>query len=193
MRREYAPEMEWIPRTTDYWSESELCQYERALGFKREDLVGMTVLDLGSGPTESFSRELDAAGVHVNVVALNPDYTDRHYRRMIERVPDWQHKSVAAIAQALPFKDGVFDRVFALYSITYYTYQAIAAQKWIGEIGRVLKPGGEAILGPVYTDDVACRAFGESYQILKEFCSSCGVIAEIVTIDHSSIVIRKPS
>lgn len=133
-------------------SGQDLKSYEETLGFNRKELQGLTVLDLGSGATEKFSRELKQAGIEVNVISLNPDYTQKHARDMAREKSDWQGKSVAAIAQELPFKNQSFDRVLGMNSVTLYSnprQNSEATRRWLNEIVRVLKPGGEAKVGPI--------------------------------------------
>lgn len=120
--------------------------YEKALGFKRKELEGKTVLDLGSGILEKFSRELAAEKIDANVVSLNPDYIAEEYRKRIKQLPDWQKMSVAGLGEELPFKNGSFDFVFALSSITDWAHDPA---KICAEIVRVLKDGGSAHIGPI--------------------------------------------
>ena len=132
-----------------------LDSYEAYLGFKREELEGNDILDLGSGETEKFSRDLKAAGVSAKVVCVNPDYNDPEYVERVKAMPDWQGNSVAATAEHLPFKDESFDKVFSLFAATVFAgnefdpLQRENIRAWISEAVRVLKPGGEAKFAPV--------------------------------------------
>ena len=146
----------WISETSDRQGrERGLETYQDYLGIKKEDLRGKDILDLGSGETERFSRELKAAGIDANVICVNPDYSIERFRKANSALPDWQKKSVAAIAQELPFKDECFDEVFAVYSITVFASPSKiggnieATKRWLSEIVRVLKPGGEARIMPL--------------------------------------------
>jgi len=98
----------------------DLADYKEFLGFDERHLAGKTVLDLGSGSQEKLTKDLKEAGVEANVISLNPDYSLKKYRRVINNQDDWQKKSVAAVAQALPFKDASFDVVLGLESVTMY-------------------------------------------------------------------------
>ncbi len=145
----------WVKDTTQAMRKPggrDLADYKEFLGFTENELAGKTILDLGSGSKEKLSRQLKEAGVVANVVSLNPDYTIPKYRRIINNEEDWQKKSVAALAQSLPFKDGSFDSVLSLEAITMYEdafEKPDSAKKWAAEIARVLKPGGEARLGEI--------------------------------------------
>lgn len=169
---------EWVEETSDRQGrERDLENYEGYLGFKREDLKGKVVLDLGSGETELFSRDLKRAEIDADVIALNPDYSIKRFRKTVEKIPDWQRKSVAAIGQELPFNDGVFDRIFGLYSVTVFSDphpqfgNPEAAKRWLAEIMRVLKPGGEARLAPISAfneKEIREGKYGDLIEKLKE-------------------------
>ena len=145
----------WVPETSIQSNERSLKTYEGYLGFKRDDLKGKTVLDLGSGKTELFSRSVRDNGINTNVISLNPDYSLEKSRQSIKEKADWGKKSVAAIGQELPFRDEFFDKILAVYSVASFSnpHKEIgnpeAAEKWVSEIVRVLKPGGEARLAPI--------------------------------------------
>jgi ubiquinone/menaquinone biosynthesis C-methylase UbiE len=130
----------------------DLADDKEFLGFDERHLAGKTVLDLGSGSQEKLTKDLKEAGVEANVVSLNPDYSLKKYRRIINNQENWQKKSVAAVAQSLPFKDASFDVILGLESITMYEdalEKPESAKSWAMEVARVLKPGGEARLGEI--------------------------------------------
>src|SRR3989344_8831514 len=54
-------------------SDRSMERYNELLGISIEELKGKTVLDLGSGLTERFAKEMVTKGV--NVVSVNPDLT----------------------------------------------------------------------------------------------------------------------
>lgn len=140
------PWREWAPKTTSEAGPEGrgIREYETILGFDRKSLEGKTILDVGSGSLELFSKELNKLGLRARVISLNPDYIHESYR-LLSQDEDWQKLSVAAIGQELPFRNDTFDRVFGVESITRYMSpyrNKDAAQKWGLEIGRVLKPGG---------------------------------------------------
>ena len=145
----------WVLDTTQAMRKPggrDLTDYKEFLGFNEKELEGKTVLDLGSGSQEKLTRDLREAGIKANVVSLNPDYTIPKYRKIINRQEDCQKKSIASVAQALPFKDSSFDLILGLESITMYEdalEKPLNAEAWSKEIARVLKPGGEARLGEI--------------------------------------------
>lgn len=188
---------EWSPETSDRQGrERDLEDYEGYLGFKRENLNGKTILDLGSGETELFLRELKNSGIDANVISLNPDYSIERFRKTMEKIPNWQKKSVAAIGQELPFKDEIFDQIFALYSITIFSNpnpqfgNPEAARHWMSEIIRVLKPGGEARLAPISAfkeQEVWEGQYKELLNVLKER----GFILKVEMIKNKEIGLTK--
>jgi len=145
----------WVKDTTQAMRKPggrDLADYKEFLGFDERQLAGKTVLDLGSGSKEKLAGDLKEAGIEANVISLNPDYSLKKYRRIINDQEDWQRKSVAAVAQALPFKNNSFDVILGLESITMYEDaldKPESAKSWAREIARVLKPGGEARLGEI--------------------------------------------
>ncbi|MEK9181065.1 MAG: class I SAM-dependent methyltransferase [Patescibacteria group bacterium] len=173
----------FTPDSTDRGGrERGLDSYEAYLGFVREQLEGKDVLDLGSGETELFSRELKDAGVTANVVSLNPDYSKERYRKKINSIEGWQKKSVAATAQSLPFKDESFDYVFGNHSVTVFASPTVTefhpepegaariAKQWALEVARVLKPGGEIRLAPIYI-----KEYETFYKPLKKIWREAGL------------------
>jgi|GEM_PF-4890996 SAM-dependent methyltransferase len=139
----------------------DLNKYEEVLGFKRTELEGQTVLDLGAGPGGRFAKELSAAGVHAQVVSLSPDYANEKNRQLFERTLPEKLKSllrpvseqpgraaVAAWAESLPFKNESFERILALFSVSVWSEGNY--KQWLPEIIRVLKSGGEARIGPFH-------------------------------------------
>ncbi|TSC75235.1 MAG: hypothetical protein G01um101430_558 [Parcubacteria group bacterium Gr01-1014_30] len=171
-----------------------LSDYEKALDFKRDELAGKKVLDLGSGENENLSREL--ADQNTNVVSLNPEYYKAKMGQKVTRLPDWQRKSVAGEAEALPFKDKTFDRIFGLYSVSRFSepsYLEWAEEKqdmhqklrqedkqqvlnWLSEIARVLKVGGEARLYPFKAESE--EEFLRKYKAFFEAAASFGLRVE---------------
>ncbi|OGK21027.1 hypothetical protein A3C23_02335 [Candidatus Roizmanbacteria bacterium RIFCSPHIGHO2_02_FULL_37_13b] len=174
----------FIPETTAREGrERNLEMYEGFLGFNREDLRDKTILDLGSGETERFSRELKDAGIKTTVICLNPDYgldNPNRFREIITGIPDWQHQSVAATAQSLPFAAESFDFIFANYSVTVFAsphLKSTLAKQWASELARVLKPGGEARLAPIYAE-----SYKDEYQDLDSIWKKAGLTVNIQDI-----------
>lgn len=87
------------------------------------------VLDLGSGT----GAVREALGER-SVVALDPVV------EMLRLSPiDWR---VAGVGEQLPFRDGSFDGVFSAYVFRNLS----SVQATLGEIARVLRPGGKAAI-----------------------------------------------
>ena len=145
--------------------------YLNTLGITEQDLKGL-VLDLGSGNMERFSRE--ASQIGKVVVSLNPKlvgsnvvseakegegFENGWFSDYIESNVPWQRRSVAAIAQRLPFGNETFDTIVSTAAVPGYLarddYHAA-----VDEIVRILKPGGKAYFGPIY--EKPDRDFSES-------------------------------
>lgn len=163
-------------------------------------MEGKTVVDLGSGLTERFSRELKNGGVNANVIALNPDYSQRKFREIVQQQEDWQKKSVAALGQALPFRDKSIDYILGYNSLTIYARpdeRPESAKKWALEIARVLKSGGEARLAPITQKEADDGLYKDMISLL----TSMGLTAELRLVTNSReprdkwrmyMIIRKP-
>ncbi len=94
---------------------------------------------------------------------------------------------MAAVAEVLPLGDESVDVILALYSLTYYTWDPVQARAWINEMGRVLKPGGEARIGPVYPDND--YIFGSNNELLQQYADEAGLT--VTKIDDEILVLGK--
>lgn len=177
-------------KSLDYsHADNGLSVYESMLGFKKEQLENKKVLDLGTGQTDRLARELRDAGINATVVGVSPDLFTAFSRNDLKVLfPEWRRQAVAAIAQKLPFKDESFDVILGLYSVTYCSWWPEQVQAWASELGRVLRPGGEARLAPVYRDGEADRAFGQDYQVLTNSAQTAGLV---VNINEKIILMQK--
>jgi ubiquinone/menaquinone biosynthesis C-methylase UbiE len=123
--------------------------YEANLGFKRRELEGLKVLDLGAGPQIKFSEELKTAGIKADVISFSPDFLNEKYVLKARGVNS-EAKLVAGLGQKMPFADESFDRVMCLN-----VYDHLPTRedflKMILEIIRVLKDQGAAHIGPFET------------------------------------------
>lgn len=153
-------------------------QYEDILGFDARELQGKSILDLGTGETEKLSKELKQKNIETNVISLNPDYSHDEWLRKNIKKKDWQGKSVAGIAQQLPFKDESFDVILGLESTTRYVSPKDSieeAKTWGREVVRTLKKGGEARLWPVLELDDNKKEDRERLDIFIQYLQSLGV------------------
>lgn len=177
---------EWARDTTDRQGrERDLEEYEAWLGFRREDLKDKTVLDLGSGEREFFSEDLKSNNINADVYSLNPDYSSVRYRKILNNLENWQRKSVAGIAQEMPFKDNTFNLVLGLFSVAAFSNPDSewgnpgAGRMWSQEILRILKPGGKAILAPFMEET--------EYMGIKKFLEDLGASVEVEAINNAEI------
>lgn len=155
----------------------DLQSYEKIFDFNRNELEGMVVLDLGAGLENKFANGLKEAGIDADIISVSPDYADEGAASNARRphAPDpffhpldaakqaikWKlqigtefrktHKNlVAAIGQQLPFRDGSFEREYALHVFEHipFSLEGEARQVFLLEMARVLRPGGFAKVGP---------------------------------------------
>jgi SAM-dependent methyltransferase len=197
-------ERDWTEKTTDSMAKPggrDLSDYVQFLSFNPKELEGKVVLDLGSGALEKFSRNLRERGIEAEVYSLNPDYFFQKYRSVIKNQEDWSGNSVAGLAQALPFKNEKFDRIYGLMSVTYYEdpiEKMKSAQAWVSEVARILKPGGEArfaeILG--YKNEKTKEAYKQLIDYIKNIGSEAYIeqfrIDEKNPRDKFRLIIKKP-
>ncbi len=93
------------------------------------NLIGNTVLDLGSGTGAAFDQLLN-----YETTAIDPD------KKMLE-LNTFENK-VLGSAEDLPFNDNSFDNVFC----SFVWRNVSDTSKALEEVHRVLKPGGKFIL-----------------------------------------------
>lgn len=107
-----------------------------AAAFKGAGLrPGMRVLDLGCGRGEILFHARRA-----QAYAVGTDFSEEALK--IARTHS-ESPVVLCDAQALPFREAVFDRVFFLGVMDHLEEEAL--ERVFAEIGRVLKPGGIAL------------------------------------------------
>ena len=96
------------------------------------------VLELGCGPANLWvkNRERIPQGWHITLTDLSPGMLEEAKRatETLDAIFDYR----VADAQAVPFEDGTFDLVVANHML----YHVPDELKAVGEIWRVLKPGG---------------------------------------------------
>lgn len=158
--------------------------YAETLGLPRDpqaivDLLGDKILDIGSGH-RGFARDMESSDAEVEVVSLNPQLIDEDTRRAVEMydtVYELSGPSVAGLVEALPFKDETFTGAVSSWGFPLVHDQDRAMgdepdgaelqgtyKAGYQEVARVLKPGGNAILGPVidpvYNERIASEVEG---------------------------------
>lgn len=194
-------------------SDRGLKDYLRLLEVSPEYLRGKKILDVGSGKTERFSKEAKEWGA--DVYSVNPEHRGRSQREKVKkrflffRDPRWQKKSVAAVAQELPFKDNSFDMVTSLSSVPFYIISEEGKRAAIREMTRVVKQGGEIFIAPVplgvlrevrnltqseQKEILYKREFGESaYEYLLKEGYELEINLELDQKEKpATIIIRKP-
>jgi ubiquinone/menaquinone biosynthesis C-methylase UbiE len=130
-----------------------LVSYEHFLGFSALEMKGKEVLDIGSGPGETFAKE--AALIGISVFSMSPGLKNGITLNHAEEglLDDWSKKSLAGRAQEMPFKDEAFDYEVALYSLPFYLPIGEGNSEYLNEILRTLKPKGKAYFYPAHSSD----------------------------------------
>ena len=115
---------------------------------------GQRVLDLGCGRGER-SLDLLGRGAHVDGIDISPVYTAQAEAAAREAGHDpSQFTFVAADAHALPYADATFDLAVG-DGILHHLDLNVA----LGELHRVLKPGGRALFREPLLDNPMLKAF----------------------------------
>jgi ubiquinone/menaquinone biosynthesis C-methylase UbiE len=124
----------------------------RALGLR----AGERVLDIGSGPgllTAEMARAVGPTG-HITGLDISDAMLALGQRRAGDLDGTEQMSFVKADATALPFADATFD---AATSIQVYEYVADLPRA-LGELHRVLRPGGRALILDTDWDSIVWHA-----------------------------------
>ena len=180
-------------------------EYVKYLGVNEADL-GKTVLDLGSGRTERFARTAHEKGIQVFSVSPNladsNDLNSLDIQKVKSRHDDMNNpnydriktkdvgRTVAAVAQKLPFKSESFDSVISLWAVPYYVPD-MDLKKTLEEIMRVLKPRGRGFFGPVSTQRMELEEILNDLQIKHEFTSYNEEVDDGVQRDFFTLKIEK--
>jgi ubiquinone/menaquinone biosynthesis C-methylase UbiE len=119
---------------------SYLVRRQHVLDMLQRSGVHGRVLDIGCGPgvltAELMAREWRVTGIDLSAGMLAAA------SKSMSSLPQGSIGFAAAEATHLPFRDGVFDAVLCIGVISYV--DDVAAL--LGEVNRVLRPGGQAVL-----------------------------------------------
>lgn len=134
--------------------------YEYLLGFEIKNLKDKSVLDLGSGMTEKFSKQVNKLDSSVRIFSLSPTEYNIAVRTK---------KSVMARAQEMPYSDNSFDYELALFSVPLYLSPEIENYKsFIAEVVRTLKPKGRALIFPVHPKEEESKLLTKVLNMFKK-------------------------
>ncbi|HUV42675.1 MAG TPA: class I SAM-dependent methyltransferase [Patescibacteria group bacterium] len=141
---------------TPFWlgttcSDRSFEEYRDLLGFSENEFKGKSILDIGAGTTQEFTKQ--AAKKGIKVTTINPELNNKFYRMAPDQRSWWQLRkpkrplSVAALGQNLPFKDESFDDITSLIAVPHYLpNDSQLIRQSFREMLRVLKPGEKAYL-----------------------------------------------
>lgn len=122
------------------------------------------ILDLGAGIQQRLAKEAGALHLKSKIISVDPRLglreeedlalpsTERDMRVVGRKNP--APRSLAATAEALPFRDGTFERIYALYSVPYYLSHPEEIEATIYEVLRVLRPEGVFRAYPILEEQV---------------------------------------
>jgi SAM-dependent methyltransferase len=105
--------------------------------------TGGRVLDVGCGPGHLADRLAGDHGLDVTGLDLDPSMIEQARANAARSVPaELRPTYVVGGVAALPFPDGSFDLVVSTLSMHHWS----DATAGLAEIGRVLRPGGRALI-----------------------------------------------
>jgi ubiquinone/menaquinone biosynthesis C-methylase UbiE len=106
---------------------------------------GMRVLEVATGSGEMFGRiaRINSGGMNCGV-DLSPNMAARTQRIARHRLPRARAHCQAVDARSMPFRDASFDAVVCCYLLELLGSEGIL--QTLGEIHRVLRPGGRLAL-----------------------------------------------
>lgn len=107
--------------------------------FEQMRLVpGERILEVGAGPGTMWQKNLDRVppGCDITLTDFSPGMVEQARENLRGSYPHFKHQ--VANVEALPFEDAGYDVVIANYML----YHADNLSAALGEIRRVLKPGG---------------------------------------------------
>ncbi len=139
-------------------------------------LAGASVLELGCGKAEK-TRALAATGRVREIVALEVDTIQHEQNLLLTDLPNVSF--LHGGAEAIPADDEGFDLVVMFKSLHHVPVAQM--DRALGEIARVLKPGGLAwISEPVYAgnfNDILCLFHDEKVVREAAFAAVCRTVA----------------
>ena len=124
------------------------------------------ILDLGAGTQQELAREVKGLGLKAKIISTDPRLglseeedlsllpKSEKQNRLMGRGKNAQPMSLAGLSEALPFKEGSFDKIYALYSVPYYLKNPQEIQNTLQEMIRALKSGGIIKAFPVLKEQI---------------------------------------
>lgn len=183
--------------------------YMEELGLTPNELLNKKILDIGSAKSyfASYCLKHGISDSVYSVDAGEDSYTDKEVKKIIwpeSLKTEIERKSKKALMQNLPYDEGSFDLVIAVAALPgrYREYHGELTmeqdvEQSYDEIVRMLAPGGEARIAPLYNDENN-EYFGEWFKVTKKKLEKLsrieGIIVDFEEIpeqESQRIIIRK--
>lgn len=126
LSKEYFDELDWKKLETDKWKEEE---------FKSFEIKGKKILEIGYGMGSDHLAlaKLGAICHGIDITESNLAITEKHLA-----LNGYRSELIVGDAENMPYEDNSFDFVYT-FGVIHHTPDM---EKAVGEIYRVLKPGG---------------------------------------------------
>src|SRR3990167_668835 len=140
-------------------------EYFHDLGIDLQFLKNKKILDVGSGRNQ-FAHDIREHNLDLVSIdafyALSREEREKVFsglrkeywpkiKEQLSRIsgPEKDSYLVGGIAESIPFPVDVFDVILAEYSLPYHTQRFDQFKRFLSEVVRVLKPGGQARIFPM--------------------------------------------
>jgi ubiquinone/menaquinone biosynthesis C-methylase UbiE len=137
-------------------TDRDLEEYKKLLHFTDSDIEGKRVLDLGSGSSCNFTKDVNNMLPSTEVISF--DFSFNGIERSLfgpEKTGADQERSkqdlqnVEGLFTKLPFSNDSFDVVVSCAAMPLYLSTSEKVCEGFQEVVRILKSGGKAFIGPV--------------------------------------------
>jgi ubiquinone/menaquinone biosynthesis C-methylase UbiE len=133
--------------------------------------AGKKCLDIGCGMGGIFPDIILHTGCHITGLALSRVEVGLGNANLKNQGLDFQGTLVQGDAQQMPFPNGEFDAVYAIYSLKYFT----TLDKLLEQVHRVLKPGGLFLVYAMMKTDLFDSSNTTHRKLIESFEYACGM------------------
>ena len=157
-------EVSWGLKVTDRG----LNEYEKLAGFDHKNFPpGTIILNIGSGAEQAFEQNLRKKRPDLKIISIDPsviekryDYQGATYSNSVvfkseedQRILANKERTLVALGQKLPLKDECVNIAIDIHAVAHYAKSEEQYKKYLREVMRVLKPGGEFYIFNTYMGD----------------------------------------